>query len=179
MTEMKHETLCQLKWTIVRDLKAQLLLPLWGFFSEADTHPWSQSPAPDPMHSWNLFFGLWVFITHWMAVFSLNAKQFREVSLQISFILLLLESPIEASFAFSSQQNHICCTICRLWVPLCSFMQPIAQFSQGIKRSNFLHKILDLSLDFSELFSLGLFSHVCPGDTESGISVFDIPHSIS
>lgn len=60
-----------------------------------------------------------------MAVFSLNAKQFREVSLQIYFILFLLESPIEVSFSFSSQQQHICCTICRMWVPSCFFMQPI------------------------------------------------------
>lgn len=52
----------------------------------------------------------------------------------------------------------------------------IAQFSQGFKRSNFLHKILDPSLDFDALFPLGLFSHVHPGNMENGISVFDVPH---
>lgn len=92
---------------------------------------------------------------HQMAAFGLNAKQFHEVSLQIYFILFLLELPSEVSFSFSSQCHHICCTICGLWVPSCFFMQPIyctLQFSPGIKRSNFVHKILDPSLDSNGLF---------------------------
>lgn len=44
----------------------------------------------------------------------------------------------------------------------------IARFSQGIKRSNFLHKILDPPLDFNGLLPLGLFSHVHLGNRERG-----------
>lgn len=147
---------------IERDLKPQLPLPRWCFSSEADTCPCSQSPAQTPctVGISSLVYGS--LTPQRMAVFGLNSKQFREISLQIYFILFLLEPPSELLFSFSSQWHRICCAICGLWVPSCSFMQPIyiAQFSQGIKRSNFLHKILDPSLDFNGLFHLGLFSRV-------------------
>lgn len=110
---------------IARDLKPQLPLPLWGFFSEAVTAPQALPQTPGTAGISSLLCGS--LSPHSVAGFGLHAEQFREVSLQIYFILFLLERPSELSFSFSSRGHRICCTICGLWEPLC-FIHCILQY---------------------------------------------------